>query len=108
MIITTPIKFNIPLNNIDATLKQRWYNVVQNCFYVAQPCFDIVLTSSTDVVTNLCNVENPPSDIVLFSTSDQPYFNVDLQRWNNIDPTLRCLLGFETVSSSVRFFLREL
>ena len=27
-----------------------------------------------------------------FSISDQGYFNVDPQRWNNIDPTLKCWL----------------
>ena len=42
-------------------------------------CFNV-----TDVVSTLCNVENLGSEFVSFSTSDQPYFNVDLQRWNTV------------------------
>ena len=49
--------------------------------------------SGTDVVSTLCNVENPTLAFVSFSTSDERYFNVDPQRWNNIDPTLKCCLG---------------
>ena len=45
-----------------------------------QRCFDVVSTSGTDVVSTLSNVENPTSDFVSFSTSDQRYFNVDPQR----------------------------
>ena len=48
----------------------------------------------TDVVSTLCNVENPTSDFVSFSTSDQCYFNVDPQHWNKVDPTLKCWLGY--------------
>ena len=43
-------------------------------------CFDVVSVSGTDVVSTLCNIENPMSDFVSFSTSDQRYFNVDPQR----------------------------
>ena len=50
-------------NNIEIKLYQR--------------CFSVVSTSDTDVVSTLCNVENLTSDFVLFSTSDQSYFNVD-------------------------------
>ena len=50
-----------------------------------QRCFDVVSMSGTGVVSTLCNVENTTSDFVSFSTSDQRYFNVD--------PTLKCLLG---------------
>ena len=56
-IITSPIGFDIGLTNVDARLKQR--------------CFDIVSTSGTDVVSKLCNVENPTSDFISFSMSDQ-------------------------------------
>ena len=59
-----------------------------------QRCFSVVSTLYTDVVSTLCNVENPTSDFVSFSTSDQCYFNVDPQRWNNVDPTLKCWLGY--------------
>ena len=44
-----------------------------------QRCFDVVSTSDTGVVSKLRDVENPTSDFVLFSTSDQRYFNVDPQ-----------------------------
>ena len=53
--------------------------------------------SGTDVVSTLYNVENPTSDFVSFSTSDQRYFNVDPQRGNNVDPTLNCWLGYDTL-----------
>ena len=65
-IITSPIGFNIGLTNVDTRLKQR--------------CINVVSTSGTDVVSTLCNVENPTSDFASFSTSDQRYFNVDPQR----------------------------
>ena len=47
----------------------------------------------TDVVSMLCNVENPTSDFVSFSTSDQRYLNDDPQFWNNANPTLKCWQG---------------
>ena len=78
IIITSPIGFNIALTNVDARLKQRCINVVPTLF---RRCF----TPGTDVVSKLCNVENPASDFVSFSTSDQRFFNVD--------PTLKCWLG---------------
>ena len=53
---------------------------MQRCFDVVQRGFDVVLTSVTDVVSALCNVEKPKSDFVSFSTSDQRYFNFDPQR----------------------------
>ena len=46
-----------------------------------------------DVVSTLWNVKNPTSDFALFSMSDQRYFNVDAQCWNNVDPTMKCWLG---------------
>ena len=49
--------------------------------------------TDTDVVSTLCNVENPTSNFVSFSTLHQRYFNVDPQHWNNVDPTLKCWLG---------------
>ena len=45
-----------------------------------QHCFDVASTSGTDILSMLCDVENPTSDFVSFSTSDQRYFNVDPQR----------------------------
>ena len=46
-------------------LKQRRDKVVSTLF---QRCFNVVST--------LCNVGNPASDFVSFSTSDQRYLNV--------------------------------
>ena len=65
-IITSLIGFNIGLTNVDTRLKQR--------------CINVVSTSGTDVVSTLCNVENPTLDFVSFSMSDQRYFSVDPQR----------------------------
>ena len=56
--------------------------------------FNVLSTSGTDVLTTLCNAENRTSDFVSFWTSDQRSFNVDLQRWNNVDPTLKCWLCY--------------
>ena len=70
---------------METTLYQHYTNVVQRCF-------DVVSTSGTDVVSALCDVENP--------TSDQRYFNVDSQRWNNVDPTLKCWLGLDSLYCS--------
>ena len=58
-----------------------------------QRCFNVVSTSQIDVVSTLCNVKNATSDFVSFSMSDERYFNVDAQRWNNVDPTLKCCSG---------------
>ena len=41
--------------------------------------------SDADVASTLCNVENPTSDFVSFSTSDQRYFNVDPQRLYDVE-----------------------
>ena len=65
-IITSLIGFNIGLTNVDTRLKQHYINVVS--------------ASGTDVVSALCNVENPTLDFVSFSMSDQRYFSVDPQR----------------------------
>ena len=70
--ITSQIVFDIALTNVEATLKQSCINVVQRYF-------DVVLTSSTNVVSTSCKVENPTSDFVLYSMSDQGYSNVDPQ-----------------------------
>ena len=69
---------------MESTLYQHCTNVVSTLF---QCCFNV------GVVSTLCDVENPTSDFVSFSMSDQRYFNVDPQRWNKVDPTLKCWLG---------------
>ena len=58
-----------------------------------QHYLDAFSTWGTDVVSTLCSVENPISDFVSLSRSDQGYFNIDLQRWNYVDPTLKCWSG---------------
>ena len=57
-----------------------------------QRCFAVVSTSGSHVVSTLCMVE-PTSGFASFSTSDQRYFNIDLQLGNNVDATLKCWLG---------------
>ena len=81
-IITSPIGFNIALTNVDARLKQRCINVVPK---LSNVFFHVVSMPDTDVVSTLCNVENPRSDVVPFSTSDQRYFYADPQRGNNVE-----------------------
>ena len=76
--------------------------LIQRCINVVQRCFDVASTFDTDVVSTLCNVENPTSDFASFSTSDRRYFNVDPQRWSNVDPTSKCCLGYIFWIISVR------
>ena len=77
VLITSPTGFDIAFTNVVDTLKHRQDKVVSTLF---ERCFNVVSTSNTDVVSTLCNVENPTSDFVSFSTSNQRYFNVDPQR----------------------------
>ena len=76
-------------------LKPCWSNVERK---LDQRCFNVVSMPDTDEVSTLCNFKNPTSDFVSFSTSDQRYFNVDLQRWNNIDPMFKCWLAIMSFS----------
>ena len=62
----------------------------QCCFNVVSTFFNIVSTSDSNVVSTLCSVENPMSDFVSFSKSNQCYFNVNPQLRSNVDPTLKC------------------
>ena len=64
--------FDIALTNVEVRLKQCQDNVVQRFF-------NVVSTLETDVVAKLCKIENPTSDFVSFSTSDERYFKVDPQ-----------------------------
>ena len=70
-------------NNVVSTFLPTLCNVVSTLFQ------HWALT----LYQRLCNVVNPTSDFVSFSLSDQRYFNVDSQHWNNVDPTLKCWLG---------------
>ena len=65
-------------------LKPFWNNVEIKLY---ERCFNVVSMSNTDVVSTLSNTENPMLDFVSFWTLDRRYFNGDLQRWNNVDPT---------------------
>ena len=65
------------------------YLMKNGCIDVVQRWFNVVSTLATDIVSILCSIENPISDFVSFSTSDQRYFNSDLnaettliRRWN--------------------------
>ena len=65
------------------------YVIKNGCIDVVQRWFNVVSTLATDIVSILCSIENPISDFVSFSTSDQRYFNSDLnaettliRRWN--------------------------
>ena len=102
-IITSPIGFNIALTNVEARLKQRCINVVPTLCNVVWTLCNVVSTSGIGVVSTLRNVENPTSDFVSFSKLGRRYFDVDPQRWNNVDPTLKCWLG--TGWQSFEFFI---
>ena len=81
-------------------LKQCWYNVVSTlCNFIS--------TLFQRRSPPFCNVEKT-SDFVSFSTSDQCYFNADPKRWNNVDPTLKCWLGYHITAwkFSAKNFLR--
>ena len=88
--------------------------LIQRCINVVQRYFDVVSTFCNVVSTlfqrrgpTFCNVEKT-SDFVSFSTSDQCYFNADPKRWNNVDPTLKCWLGYHITAwkFSAKNFLR--
>ena len=70
-------------NNIEATLKQSWYDIITTLY-------KFFSTLSYEFVSTLSNVENLTSDFVSFSTPEKRYLNVDPQRWNSVDPTFNC------------------
>ena len=76
--------------------------MIQRCINFVQHCLDVVSTSGTDFVSTLCNVENPMLNFVSFSTLNQSYFNVNPQRWNNVDSTSKYWLGCLYVSEMYR------
>ena len=71
-------------NNVETTLKNK-----------------VISTLDTDILSILCKVENPISDYVSFSTSDQRDLNGNLQCRNYVDSALKCWWGsiYEKVSS---------
>ena len=79
-------------NYVETMLYQLWRRLKRRCTRFFQGC----LTLGSDVVLTLYKVENLTSSVVSFSNSDQRYFNVDPQRWNNVHPTLKCwlVIGF--------------
>ena len=81
--------------------------LIQRCINVVQLYFDVVSTLFQRRSPPFCNVEKT-SDFVSFSTSDQCYFNADPKRWNNVDPTLKCWLGYHITAwkFSAKNFLR--
>ena len=81
-------------DNVISTLKQRWNDVVQlwkSYIDNVQRWFNVVSTFYTDVVSTLCNVENPTSNFLSFSTSDQRS-NGDPRCWSNVGSALKCWL----------------
>ena len=82
-IITSPIGFNIGLTIVDARLKQRCMNVVPTLCNVVLTLCNVVSTlfqrRALTLYQRCATFENPTSDFVSFSTSDQRYFNVDPQ-----------------------------
>ena len=71
--MSSSIGFDMALINVEATLKN-----VENkrCNSIEKKLSNVEKT----VVLILCNVENPTSDFVSLSTSNQRYYNVCLQR----------------------------
>ena len=76
-------------NKLEIMPYQRWNNVKKlcatfknDCFDVVQSWFNVISMLDADVVSMLCNIENPTLDFVPFPTSDQCYFNCDPQCWN--------------------------
>ena len=86
--MTSPIGFNIALTNVDARLKKRCINVVPTFRNVVSMfflhfqrfiffCFNFILFQR-------------------WSTTLK-----DPQRWNNVDPTLKCWLGYNPPDCNV-------
>ena len=75
-------------------LRPRWNNVEIKLY---QSCFNVVPKLDTDVVATFCNVENPLSDFISFSTSYQRCFNIDPQHWKNVDLRLECWLVYNNL-----------
>ena len=99
MLFTSQIGFVIALTDVEATLKQRWDNVtsaLNNVETMGKGCIEVVQcfsTLDTDVLSTRQYEGNSTSDFVPFSASDQRYFKVDLQRWKDVDLTLKYWLG---------------
>ena len=108
---SSQIGFQITLTNVEASLKKRWDNVIstlkQRWKDVPQRLFNVVSTSDTNIVSTLHNVENPKSDFVSFSTSDQLYFNVDLQCWSDVEMLAGILIFVIRCNTTKYHHLRE-
>ena len=103
MLITSSICFDIAFTNIETTLKQRrdiflskffqlWYNVATTSTY---SCINVVSTFFHSDVVSTPTLYRRCVKLkiwqILFHFQRQ--INVDPQRWNNVDPTLKCWLG---------------
>ena len=95
-------------NNVEIMSYQRWSNVETTLCNVEKRLHRLsvkliyfVSMWDTDVVSMLCNVENPTSDFVSYSTLDRRCFHGNPQCQNNVDPTLKCWLCsiYEKVNS---------
>ena len=77
--ITTQNGFEIK-NKVEIMSYKCQNNFELNFCNIVQRCFNFVSKSNSDVISIVCKIENPTSNFVSFSTTDQRYFNVDLQR----------------------------
>ena len=83
--------FDTALNNVEASLKQYWYNVVSTLCYVVQCA---TLFRRCFIVGNsrcINDVQRWKSDVGFCFI-----FNIEsalFQRWNKVDPTLKCSPG---------------
>ena len=76
IVMSSSIGFDMALINVEATLKNVETISHQRCNSIEKKLSNVEKT----VVLILCNVENPTSDFVSLSTSNQRYYNVCLQR----------------------------
>ena len=89
-IFNSPIGFRYSFNNVEATSKQCWCNVVSTLYNVVWTLFQCrgpTLYQSWKTEVGFCFIFN------VGSTLFQRYFNVDPQGWDNGDSTLKCWLG---------------
>ena len=94
VLITSPTGFDTALTNVETTLKQRREKVVsmllQRRFNVGyRRCINVVQRWKSDV--GFCFIFNVGSTLLQRWS----------QRWNNVDPTLKCWLGLPCLHLAV-------
>ena len=91
VLITRPIGFDIAIINADTTLKKHRDKVVSTLF---QGCFNVEDRLCVNVVKRW---KSGVRFCLIFSVGSF-YFNIDSQRWNNVDSELKCWLGYNFIS----------